>query len=194
MAELALYRNETKRQLDLTEQELAFTKSNRDDIATHLNEYMQKLAEARWEVGDKKKLWIRVSRSLAEAQRDVEVLKSTLRSDEEQLKLLVDRNVALRDAAVIKHQEDEIARQVVEHDRDRLKTELTEVRLSMRDILSVVQRYQPEGSPPAGIVAHVLWVLGSLQGENDRLRTEVERLTPRGFESTYPIPKPKNVE
>jgi hypothetical protein len=176
------------------------------DLRADLAAYKQKLAEARWEVGDKKRLWIReqnlrlqtsmslaearrdllsakhervhwdewekVNKELAEAQRDVETLKSTLRSDEEQLKLLVDRNAALRDAAVIKHQGDEIALQAVMEERDRLKTELT-------DVMREVQRHQPSGSPcPGGAAQLTGWVFEAMVQELAEARkhnSELER-------------------
>jgi hypothetical protein len=40
-------------------------------------------------------------------EKENQLLKSTLQSDEEQLKSLVDRNATLRDAAIIQHQNDE---------------------------------------------------------------------------------------
>ena len=47
--------------------------------------------------------------SLCTAQKERDALKNVLRSDEEQLKWVVDQNAALRDRLVHEHQEGEIA-------------------------------------------------------------------------------------
>ena len=47
--------------------------------------------------------------SLCTAQKERDALKNVLRSDEEQLKWVVDQNAALRDRLIHEHQEGEIA-------------------------------------------------------------------------------------
>jgi hypothetical protein len=82
----------------------------------------QKLHEVNEALGAWDLVKLRDRISILEA--DNATLKNTLRSDEEQLKSLVDRNAALRDAAVIQHQNDEIELQKLTAENARLRQQL----------------------------------------------------------------------
>lgn len=88
--------------------------------------------------------------SLKAAEEEVTRLKSVLSSDEEQMKVLVNRNAALRDAAVIKHQEDEIVVQKMRSERDALKAEVAELRYVLK---IYCHAYKSDNRPPADVQA-----------------------------------------